>query len=85
MIYECCWSANDPESWRTIDGSDAEDAAETYVERICSDDCDNYKSFESGERITVRDASTKEHLGVFTVTGERYWHFHARPSKGGRA
>lgn len=78
--FECCWSANDPESWTLVEAIDEEAAAEKYVEDHCGDD--GFGAFEDGEDITVRDPVSHQHLGLFTVTCELVYSFGARP-KGG--
>lgn len=79
--FECCWSANDPESWTLVEAVDEEWAAEKYVEHHCCDE--GYGAFEGeGEDITVRDPKTGQHLGLFTVTAEPAVDFTARPKRG---
>lgn len=78
-IFECCWSCNDPESWTPVDAADEEHAAERYVERHCADEGFGR---DWAEDITVRSATTHQHLGLFTVTVEYEPQFSAR-RKGG--
>lgn len=78
--FECCWSANDPESWTLVDAYDAELAAEKYVEEHCCDDgCGAFEG--QGEDVTVRDPKSHQHLGLFTVTAEMTWTFSAGPKR----
>lgn len=78
--FECCWTGNDPESWTLVDAYDAEQAAERYVEHHCCDEgCGSFEG--TGEDITVRDARTHQHLGLFTVIAEMSWGFSAHPKR----
>lgn len=74
--FECCWSANDPDSWDLVEAFDAEDAAEKYVEHHCGDDG---WGRNWNEDITVRDPKSHQHLGLFSVTVEMEPVFSARP------
>lgn len=78
--FECCWSANDDEDWTEVDAYDAEDAAEKYVQDHCGEEGygNNWE-----EDITVRDAKTRQHLGLFTVTVEYEPVFRGRPKGDG--
>lgn len=76
--FECCWSANDPESWELVEAYDAEQAAEKYAEEHCCEEgCGAFEG--TGNDITVRDPKSGQHLALFTVTAEPTWTFSAHP------
>lgn len=67
---------------REVKGIDAEDAAESYAERLCWGDPDYYAAFldRDGMAMHVREVESGE-VSVFQVTGERVITFNAREKK----
>lgn len=73
-----CWDSENMEE------EDAEEfrfyqpslAAEAFADRHCSDDCDNYESYENGVEVTVKSESGV--VEKYMVNGQQTWSFYAR-------
>jgi hypothetical protein len=74
--YSVCCPDQDPDDWTDVEAFDAELAATTYAEDLCSSDPEIYSRFEGGDIVLVRaDGSFAPER--FEVTVESVPHFSA--------
>jgi len=74
--YLVCYPNHDPECWIGVDAVDAEHAATSYAEQLCSRDCECYSTFAGGDDLLVKVVGGYPQR--FEVMVESVPHFHAR-------
>lgn len=78
MKFMACWPESDPEHWFEVEAHDAQAAANEAAERICSKDCECYRSFQESQVILTRDRTGS--VRAFNVSVEMLPSFSARAS-----